>query len=66
MLTFIFIYAFVMVQIILGAGVHAADIAKWKVETGERYGNKVYLTQYAKAAITWPWFDINKIREIYP
>jgi len=66
MLTFIFIYAFVMTQIILGAGVHAGNIAKWKVETGEQYGNIIYLTQYVKASITWPWFDINKVREKYP
>ena len=61
-----FPYVLFAIYFMRGLGEVAPVIAKWKYETDERHGNKVYLTQFAKAGITWPWFDINKVRELYP
>lgn len=59
------IYVVVMIYIILGCGSTFSDTAKWAAETSDRISGRIHFKETLKAVLTWPWFDIKKLRDKY-
>ena len=59
----LFIYVIVMIWIILGCGFRLPALAAWKHDTNLTW--RTYVWEISKAIVTWPWFDIKKLRNKY-
>jgi len=61
----LFVYVFVMIYIILGCGFTFAPVACWWRDAGMSQPGWLYLKETIIAVLTWPWFDIKKLRIKY-
>ncbi len=58
-------YVIVMIYIILGCGFTFPALAKWIDEVQDRLSYRTRYWEVFKAILSWPWFDIKKVRDKY-